>query len=116
MTLKKIDHTFKHQQLSYDAKSNYQPYIRLSFFFSKLPNVSYEQFHRHWETVHADVTVASKAFKECHVGRYVQVSPLSSDQGYRTPQLNTFPVPSNTRPKGKSEGIGSGSARIRWML
>lgn len=86
MTLKKIDHTFKHQQLSYDAKPNYQPYIRLSFFFSKLPNVSYEQFHRHWETVHADLTVASKAFKDCHIGRYVQVlittDPLIKDVGH----------------------------------
>jgi hypothetical protein len=76
MTLKKIDHTFNHQPLSYDAEANYQPYIRLSFFFSKLPDVSYEQFHRHWETVHADLTVASKAFKKVHIRRYNQVRSL----------------------------------------
>ncbi|KAK4941428.1 hypothetical protein LTR10_018697 [Elasticomyces elasticus] len=79
MTLTKIDHTFTHQQLSYDAKPNYQPYIRISFFFSKLDHVSYEQFHRHFETVHADLTVASKAFKDCHIGRYVQF--------HQTPEL-----------------------------
>jgi hypothetical protein len=43
MTLKKIDHQFAFDQLSYDVKPNYQPYIKLTFFFSKLPNVSYEQ-------------------------------------------------------------------------
>ncbi|RVX71587.1 hypothetical protein B0A52_03771 [Exophiala mesophila] len=79
MTLKKIDHTFKHQSLAYDAKPNYQPYIRLSFYFSKLPEVSYEQFHRHWETVHADLTVASKPFKDFHIGRYCQF--------HQTPEL-----------------------------
>ncbi|KAK5139415.1 hypothetical protein LTR04_003601, partial [Oleoguttula sp. CCFEE 6159] len=36
--------------LSYDAKPNHQPYVKLTFFFNKLPHVSYEQFHRHWET------------------------------------------------------------------
>jgi hypothetical protein len=72
MTLKKTEHSFKHAALSYDARPNRQPYIRLSFFFHKLPGISYEQFHRHWETVHADLTVACKDFKDCHIGRYVQ--------------------------------------------
>lgn len=72
MVLKKIDYQFKHEQLSYDAKPNYQPCVKLSFYFSKLPNVSYEQFHRHWETVHADLTVAAKDFKACKLQRYVQ--------------------------------------------
>ena len=72
MTLKKIDHDFKNESLSYDAKPNYQPCIRLSFWFNKLPEVSYEQFHRHWETVHADLTVATKDFNVCKIQRYVQ--------------------------------------------
>lgn len=72
MTLKKIDHEFKNDSLSYDAKPNYQPYIRLSFWFSKLPEVSCEQFHRHWETVHADLTVATKDFRVNDIKRYVQ--------------------------------------------
>jgi hypothetical protein len=72
MTLKKIDHSFANKSLSYDAKPNYQPCVKLSFFFSKLPEVSYEQFHRHWETVHADLTVAAQCFKTCKIQRYVQ--------------------------------------------
>ncbi|EME77272.1 uncharacterized protein MYCFIDRAFT_42215 [Pseudocercospora fijiensis CIRAD86] len=51
MTLKKIDHDFQNPQLSYDANPNYQPYIKLSFYFSKGNNVTDEQFHRHWETI-----------------------------------------------------------------
>ena len=73
MTLKKIDHEFKHPQLSYDATPNIQPCIKLSFWFNKLPHVSDEQFHRHWETVHADLTVAAKDFNVCKIQRYVQV-------------------------------------------
>ncbi|KAK3048038.1 hypothetical protein LTR09_010553 [Extremus antarcticus] len=72
MVHQKIDHDFKNDQLSYDAKPNYQPCIKLSFWFSKLPEVSYEQFHRHWETVHADLTIATKDFGVCKVQRYVQ--------------------------------------------
>ncbi|KAK5128228.1 hypothetical protein LTR85_002895 [Meristemomyces frigidus] len=72
MTHKKIDHDFKNQRLAYDAPPNYQPCIKLSFFFNKLPDVSYEQFHRHWETVHADLTIAAKDFKLCRIQRYVQ--------------------------------------------
>ncbi|KAK1059742.1 hypothetical protein LTR12_007589 [Friedmanniomyces endolithicus] len=72
MTLKKIDHEFKNKALSYNAAPNYQPCIKLSFFFNKKPEVSDEQFHRHWETVHADLTIAAKDFKACQIQRYVQ--------------------------------------------
>ncbi|KAK5692415.1 hypothetical protein LTR97_010723 [Elasticomyces elasticus] len=72
MTLKKIDHTFKNEALSYDTAPNYQPCIKLSFFFNKLPEVSDEMFHRHWETVHADLTIAARDFKACKIQRYVQ--------------------------------------------
>jgi len=72
MTFKKIAHQFKHEELSYDQLPNYQPCIKLSFYFNKLPEVSYEQFHRHWETVHADLTVAAKDFTACKIQRYVQ--------------------------------------------
>ncbi|KAF2664302.1 hypothetical protein BT63DRAFT_444057 [Microthyrium microscopicum] len=72
MTLTKLDHRFGNEQLSYDAKPNYQPYVKLTFFFSKGSNISDEQFHRHWETVHADLTVASKDFRVNDLRRYVQ--------------------------------------------
>jgi len=50
--------------------------MKLSFFFSKLPEVSFDQFHRHWETVHADLTVATKSFADNKIQRYVQVRAL----------------------------------------
>lgn len=79
MTHTKIDHQFAFNQLSYDAKPNHQPYIKMLFFFNKLPHVSYEQFHRHWETVHADLTVATKEFATCHIQRY--------NQFHQTPEM-----------------------------
>lgn len=48
--------------------------LRITFFLYKSPDISEEDFHRHWETVHADLTVASKAFKNVQILRYVQVS------------------------------------------
>jgi hypothetical protein len=56
MTLKKISHQFAHPELSYEAKPNIQPCIKLTFYFNKLPEVSYDQFYGHWSTVHADLS------------------------------------------------------------
>jgi len=67
-----VPHDFKYPQLAYDAEPNSQPYIKLSFFFSKLPEVSYEYFHKHWASVHADLTLGVKSFKDCKIQRYVQ--------------------------------------------
>ncbi|KAK3703728.1 hypothetical protein LTR37_014306 [Vermiconidia calcicola] len=75
----KINHKFENEALSYDAKPNYQPCIKLSFWFRKLPEVSDEQFHRHWETVHADLTIATRDFNVCRIQRYVQF--------HQTPEL-----------------------------
>jgi len=74
MTLKTIDHKFTNPQLAYDAKPNIQPCIKLTFYFNKLPEVSYEQFYGHWSTVHADLTVAAQGFNLCKIQRYVQVA------------------------------------------
>jgi hypothetical protein len=73
MTLKKINHTFTHPQLSYDAQPKTQACIKLSFYFNKLPEVSFDQFYGHWSTVHADLAVAAKGFGLCKLQRYVQV-------------------------------------------
>jgi len=73
MTLTKINHEFAFTQLSYDAKKNIQPCVKLSFYFNKLPEVSYEQFYGHWSTVHADLTVAAKDFGVYKIQRYAQV-------------------------------------------
>jgi hypothetical protein len=76
-----MPHDFKVPQLSYDAEPNVQPYIRLSFFFQKLPHISYEQFYRHWATVHADLSIGSKSFAGARIGRYAQVSFLEDGLG-----------------------------------
>jgi hypothetical protein len=81
MTLTKIDHKFTFPQLSYDAPKNTQPCIKLSFYFNKLPEVSYEQFYGHWSTVHADLTVAAEEFGFLKIQRYVQVFSFSSNPG-----------------------------------
>lgn len=73
MTLTKIDHKFTHPRLSYDGKPNTQNFIKLCFYFSKLPEVSYEQFYGHWSTVHADLTVAAELFSAVKIQRYTQV-------------------------------------------
>jgi hypothetical protein len=77
MTLTKIDHQFTYPQLSYDATPNTQNYIKLSFYFNKLPNVSYDQFYGHWSTVHADLTVAAQGFAAVKIQRYTQVNQFS---------------------------------------
>ncbi|KAL5352909.1 hypothetical protein ACLOAV_002857 [Pseudogymnoascus australis] len=66
-----IEHDFTFKQLDPNATPNYQHYVKLTFFFKKRSDISYEDFHKHWQTVHADLAVASKAFaKYCH--RYTQ--------------------------------------------
>ncbi|KAF2404504.1 hypothetical protein EJ06DRAFT_526587 [Trichodelitschia bisporula] len=72
MTHAKIDHKFSYDELAYDTPKNYQPCVKLSFFFNKLPNVSYEHFHRHWETVHADLAISAREFGLCGLKRYSQ--------------------------------------------
>jgi hypothetical protein len=66
------DHKFQYKELSYDSEPNFQPAIKVSVFFSKKPSLSHEEFFRHWQTVHADLCVATNAFKE-NIVRYVQV-------------------------------------------
>ena len=91
----RIDYKFQFENLSYDAGVHYQresvsrdacskvtvlitanlstACVKISVFFKKLPNVSDEHFHQHWATVHADLTVASKAFNVYKIQRYIQV-------------------------------------------
>jgi len=46
-----IKHDFVFERLSPDSKPNYQPYLKLTFFFKKRPDISHEDFHKHWQTV-----------------------------------------------------------------
>lgn len=67
--------TFTFSQLSSEATTNRQPYFKITFFLTRLPGLSDGDFHRHWQTVHADLTVAAKGFRDVEILRYVQVSP-----------------------------------------
>ena len=68
----RINHRFNYPELSYDTEPNFQPCIKVSVFFKKLHSVSYEAFFEHWQTVHADLVAATKAFQR-NILRYVQV-------------------------------------------
>lgn len=46
----------------------------MQFFFSKLPDVSWEHFSKHYAHIHSDLTVAAKPFGLHQVQRYTQVS------------------------------------------
>ncbi|OJJ08263.1 hypothetical protein ASPVEDRAFT_47436 [Aspergillus versicolor CBS 583.65] len=71
MPATRINHNFKHKELSYDATPNYQPAIKVSVFFKKLEGVTFETFFEHWQTVHADLAIATQAFQN-HILRYAQ--------------------------------------------
>ncbi|PGH14368.1 hypothetical protein AJ80_05958 [Polytolypa hystricis UAMH7299] len=70
---KRIEHEFHHENLSYDAGIHYQSCVKVSVFFKKLPNISYDHFYKHWGMVHADLSVASKGFHVYKIERYTQV-------------------------------------------
>ncbi|KAG9258703.1 EthD domain-containing protein [Emericellopsis atlantica] len=79
----RIDHTFNFPQFDYDAPGIlFQPAIKIQFFFSKLGDVSWEHFSKHYAHVHADMTVAAEAFGAFNVRRYTQQhqSPSMKDK------------------------------------
>jgi hypothetical protein len=49
------------------------PLIKISFFFSKLPHIPYDEFYEYWRETHGRLTVASRAFGTCNMVRYVQI-------------------------------------------
>ncbi|KAF2790606.1 hypothetical protein K505DRAFT_250817 [Melanomma pulvis-pyrius CBS 109.77] len=73
MVHNKVDHKFAFSELDWKAKENYQPCIKLSFFFKKLPTVDDDHFQMHYNHVHSDLTLASKGFNVYKVQRYVQL-------------------------------------------
>lgn len=59
--------------------ANLQPttgLIRISYFFSKKNSQSYADFYEHWRNTHGRLAVATKAFAEFDVQRYVQLRNL----------------------------------------
>lgn len=60
--------------------------IKISLFFRKRPDVSYDHFYKHWATVHADLTAASQAFRAHNILRYTQ-HHCTPEMRARVPQL-----------------------------
>ncbi|PLB50104.1 hypothetical protein P170DRAFT_424526 [Aspergillus steynii IBT 23096] len=63
-------HTFTYPELN-SPTPNIQPAIKISVFFHKLPDISPEKFFTHWQSIHADLAIATQAFQK-HILRYVQ--------------------------------------------
>lgn len=70
-------HSVTFGRLASPASANRQPYLKITFFLIKKSGLSDQEFHSHWETVHADLTVAAKGFREIQALRYVQVGVFS---------------------------------------
>lgn len=75
MPWQKIEHQFANAKLSYNSEPNFQPCIKVSVFFKKIDSIDYDTFFGHWRTVHADLAIATQAFKN-HIVRYAQVYVL----------------------------------------
>jgi hypothetical protein len=46
--------------------------IKVSFFFKKLPHVTYDHFFTHYGHVHSDLTVSARSFGLYKIQRYTQ--------------------------------------------
>ncbi|KAH7413068.1 hypothetical protein BKA64DRAFT_660224 [Cadophora sp. MPI-SDFR-AT-0126] len=62
MPWQKIDYQFTYSQLDYSSKPNFQLCIKVSVFFKKIDSIDYGTFFGYWQTIHADLAVATKAF------------------------------------------------------
>ncbi|PWY70266.1 hypothetical protein BO70DRAFT_432306 [Aspergillus heteromorphus CBS 117.55] len=65
------NHQFTFPALHPSSPANFQHAIKISIFFNKRDDISHDQFYHHWQTVHADLTVATRAFQS-HIIRYTQ--------------------------------------------
>ncbi|KIV98510.1 uncharacterized protein PV09_09687 [Verruconis gallopava] len=52
-----------------------KPYLKISLFIKKLPQISAEQFRAHWKGQHVDIAKANKTFMK-NVRKYNQVHIL----------------------------------------
>ena len=71
-----------------------QPYFRFNIFLRKNAGITEEEFHRHWKTVHADLTISDKDAGS-RLLRYTQVG-CGSHRGYSCDLTN---ADSSTRMK-----------------
>jgi len=73
------EHQFTFSFLKPGSGSNKQPYYKMLMFIKKRPDISDEQFHEHWRTVHADLSCSAPDWG-VHVVRYVQLHQTSADK------------------------------------
>ncbi|TVY47500.1 hypothetical protein LOCC1_G002240 [Lachnellula occidentalis] len=73
-----VEHEFTFPQLDREATPNYQPYLKMSFYFRKRADITHQEFHEHWQTVHADLATSAAPFAQ-YVTRYTQT--------HQTPEL-----------------------------
>lgn len=54
-------YTFRELQPKHADQSRFQqPYFRFNIFLRKNPSITEDVFHRHWKSVHADLTMSQK--------------------------------------------------------
>lgn len=49
------------------------PLIKISFFFCKKASIPYADFYAYWRNTHGRLTVASTAFNDIGIAKYVQI-------------------------------------------
>ncbi|KAJ4989790.1 hypothetical protein SVAN01_04627 [Stagonosporopsis vannaccii] len=81
-------YTFKELKPQHGAYGSFpQPYFRFNIFLRKNSGVTEEYFHRHWKTVHADLTM-SEADAGVRLLRYTQFHQDDSHRQIIQPLLN----------------------------
>lgn len=103
MPHEQTEHEFANPELSYDGEPNFQPCLRVSVFFNKNEKIDYDTFYGHWQTVHADLAVSTKAFGD-GIFRYTQVRVIAINP--MIPVLNMSPEPSHSRDERGSQKVG----------
>lgn len=72
-------YTFKELKPQQGTRGSFrQPYFRFNIFLRKNNGITEEHFHRHWKTVHADLTI-SEPDAGVHLLRYTQVRHIFSN-------------------------------------
>lgn len=101
MPWKQVEHEFTYPEVDYASEPNYQPCIKVSVFFRKIDSIDHDTFFGHWRTVHADLAVATNAFRD-HIVRYAQVRTCGDGDHGQTETLTQGTAP----PDPGDEGAG----------
>ncbi|KAL4919150.1 hypothetical protein BDW62DRAFT_200030 [Aspergillus aurantiobrunneus] len=50
-----------------------RPLVRVTFYFSKIPSMTHDEFYDYWRNTHGVLTVAAKSFEDAKVQQYTQI-------------------------------------------